>query len=117
MSRTRYARVDPPGLYRRIGYDAGIEALAFRHLAALDLDACRATFDRLVEAFARDLAAAKALHAPRADFDPEALGAYFLAVAQGSLLLMKAKKDRRVVESNLQIFRQQLLALLGKPAR
>lgn len=48
MSRTRYARVDLPVLYRRIGYDAGVEALAFRQLAALDLDACRTSFDRLV---------------------------------------------------------------------
>lgn len=48
MVRAREVRVDVPGLYRRIGFDSSVEALAFRHLAALDLGACRAAFERLV---------------------------------------------------------------------
>jgi YesN/AraC family two-component response regulator len=36
-------------LYKRIGFDAGLEAAAFRRLADLDLDACRAVFRSLVD--------------------------------------------------------------------
>jgi len=48
MSRGRPVRADVPGLYRRIGFDASVEALAFRHLGDLDLDSCRASFEQLV---------------------------------------------------------------------
>jgi len=56
MSRARHVRADVPGLYRRIGFDSGLEALAFRQLADLDLDACRAAFERLVRGLQLDAA-------------------------------------------------------------
>jgi len=54
MSRARFARVDVPGLYRRIGYDAGAEANGFRSLADLDLDGCRSAFEQLVARMSLD---------------------------------------------------------------
>jgi TetR/AcrR family transcriptional repressor of nem operon len=76
--------------------------------------ACAKSFGRFVEAIARDLREAKALHAPKAAVEPEELAEYLLALAQGSLLLMKAKRDRTVVERNLALFRCQLLELFGR---
>lgn len=49
MSPIRFPEAEIPGLYRRIGFDADLELRAFHCLASLDLDACRATFGRLVE--------------------------------------------------------------------
>jgi len=54
MSRARYARVDLPGLYRRIGYDPKVEVAAFRQLASLEVEGCRADLARLVEGLELD---------------------------------------------------------------
>ena len=54
MSRARFARVDVPGLYRRIDYDAAIEAKGFHHLADLDLDDCRSAFEQLLARMSLD---------------------------------------------------------------
>jgi AraC-like DNA-binding protein len=54
MPRARFALVDVPGLYRRIGYDAGAEARGFQNLADLDLDECRAAFELLVSGMSLD---------------------------------------------------------------
>lgn len=76
--------------------------------------ACAASFEGFVQALSRDIALARARHAPKADFDPEQLGEYFLALAQGSLLLMKARKDRKVLERNFLFLKSQVLKLFGK---
>lgn len=38
-----------PELYRRIGFDAGLESVAFRRLVELDLEGCRSAFGRLID--------------------------------------------------------------------
>lgn len=42
------ARPRVPTLFARLAFDTSLEALAFRQLASLEVDACRATFMRLV---------------------------------------------------------------------
>ena len=54
------------------------------------------------------------LHAPGADFDASGLGACFLALAQGSMLLMKATGDRAPMAANLQHFKSYIRSLFGR---
>ena len=65
-------------------------------------DVCRTCFAEFVENVGRDLVAAKAQRGPDADFDAEGLATYFLAVAQGSMLLVRATGDRDAMARNLE---------------
>ncbi len=50
LAQVRLASVDRPSrLLDRLGFDAALEAAAFRRLAERDLEGCRATFGRLIE--------------------------------------------------------------------
>jgi TetR/AcrR family transcriptional repressor of nem operon len=69
---------------------------------------CAKRFREWAEAFRKDFEEAKARYAPKAAFDPESLAECLIAVAEGSLLLAKAKKDRSVIEKNLKHFRRYL---------
>ena len=75
---------------------------------------CERIFDGFADMVTRDLAAAKAKHAPKADFDPRSLGELFLAVIQGSLLVMKATGDRKQMEGNLRHLKTYIQKLYGK---
>jgi TetR/AcrR family transcriptional regulator, transcriptional repressor for nem operon len=78
----------------------------------------RASCERIFDAFAglvtRDLEAAKVKYAPRAAFDPRSLGKLFLAVVQGSLLVMKTTGDRKQMEGNLLHLKSYLKDLYGR---
>jgi TetR/AcrR family transcriptional repressor of nem operon len=74
---------------------------------------CADCFADHVDCVRRDLEAAKAMHAPRADWSPQALAEHMLAVLQGSLILAKAKQDFAVVESNLRHFQDYVRRLFG----
>jgi len=72
---------------------------------------CARYFNQWAAAFRKDLEAAKRLHAPRAAFAPEELADYMIALIEGSLLLSKARRDKTVVEKNLNSFQSYLKTL------
>jgi TetR/AcrR family transcriptional regulator, transcriptional repressor for nem operon len=77
-------------------------------------EACRCSFEAFAAGMGRDLQAAKELHRPDGDFDAGSLGAYFLSIVQGSMLLMRTNGDRDAMEQNLRHFQGHLKALYGR---
>lgn len=77
-------------------------------------EVCKASFERVAEFLARDLVAAKERYCPHAAFDAESLGGYFLSIAQGSMLLLRASGERSTMERNLVHFRNYLRTLYGR---
>ncbi len=64
---------------------------------------------------ARMLAAAKAKHAPSADFDPESVAWYLNSLWQGSMLVGKTEDRPEIVRSNLRLGLAWVESLLTKP--
>lgn len=75
---------------------------------------CSQAFEGMVEMFKRDLAAAKEKYAPKAKFDVESLAETFIAIGQGSFILMKAREDKTVLSRTLSHFKQYLKTLFEK---
>lgn len=75
---------------------------------------CAQAFEEMVEMFQKDLAEAKEKYAPESKFDAASLAETFIAIGQGSMILMKAKKDRMVLARTLTHFRQYLKSLFGR---
>lgn len=75
---------------------------------------CGESFNGFLEKVSADLVAAKAQHCPDADFDAEGLSSYFLSIAQGSMLLVKATGNRELMERNLVHFRDYVRSLFGR---
>ena len=75
---------------------------------------CAQGFDEWAKVLTKDIKDAKAKYAPRASFDANSLAEHFIAVVEGSQILAKAKKDRRVVAKNMQYFRQHIQSLFKK---
>jgi TetR/AcrR family transcriptional repressor of nem operon len=76
-------------------------------------DICQSFFTRVVRDFSKDLAEAKAIHAPDADFDPKALAMFYLSIVQGSLMLAKSAAKNDVLCDNIEQFRGHLKLLFG----
>ena len=76
--------------------------------------ACADGFDAWAGILKKDLKEAKAKYAPKADFDCNELAEYFISVFEGSLLLAKARKDNRIIEKNLTLFKGYLKTLFKK---
>ncbi len=72
---------------------------------------CAKGFTEWTEQFGKELAAAKAKHAPQASFDPRSIAEHLIAIMEGSLILGKARKDMKVVERNLRHFKAYLKML------
>lgn len=72
---------------------------------------CCAGFDDWAGHFGAELAAAKAWHAPRAAFDPKELAQHLIAVAEGGMILGKARGDMSVVATHLKHFKDYLQQL------
>jgi len=72
---------------------------------------CLNAFLSMTLEFEKDLVAAKACHAPQADFDPKRLANLFMAIYQGSLLLAKAADSHTIVEENFDQFARLLAGL------
>lgn len=66
---------------------------------------CCAGFDDWASHFGAELAAAKARHVPHAAFDPQELAQHLIAVAEGGMILGKARGDMRVVADHLKHFK------------
>jgi TetR/AcrR family transcriptional repressor of nem operon len=75
---------------------------------------CAAGFEGQAAGLAQDLEEAKAKYAPRARWNGRSVAEHMLAVAQGSIILAKAKQDRKVMEENLQLEREYIKSLFGK---
>jgi TetR/AcrR family transcriptional repressor of nem operon len=75
---------------------------------------CEHSFERFAAGVSRDLTAAKDRHAPTASFDTESLGHCFLALAQGSMLLLKATGDRAAMGKNLYHLKNYIKTLYGR---
>jgi TetR/AcrR family transcriptional repressor of nem operon len=81
-------------------------------------DACNAGIRAHARTVARDLAAAKALHAPDASWEPKMLALYMQATLQGAFVLAKADGDAGVAVQCIDHLRQYVAQLLGaKPRR
>ena len=77
-------------------------------------DVCAACLEKQADWLASELAEAKAKHVPRASFNPKSLAEHFLAVAQGSLILAKAKQDRQVIADSLEHYKHYLQVLFAR---
>lgn len=64
---------------------------------------------------AKDIAAAKALYAPAAEWSPESLALYTQAVLQGAFVLAKAKGGPEVARDCLAHLRRYVLQLFNRP--
>ncbi len=79
-------------------------------------DACEAGMASHIAALTRDIAAAKALHAPDAAWSAESLGYFMQSVLQGAFIFAKAKQDAAVVAESLTHLKLYLVSLFGAPA-
>jgi len=79
--------------------------------------ACQELFMRTARDFADDLAEAKTLHAPNADFDPKNVAMLYVSILQGSLILAKASETNTVLLENIEQFRRHLQSLFGAASR
>jgi TetR/AcrR family transcriptional repressor of nem operon len=77
-------------------------------------NACQDSFARMAKDFENDLTAAKALHAPKADFDPKNVAMLYVTIIQGSMMLAKASEANAVLHENIEQFRRYLKALFGQ---
>ena len=75
---------------------------------------CAAGFEAWAKAFAKELAAAKAAHRPKTNFEPRELAEHFIAVLEGALILSKTRNNARVVVSSLEHFRAYVRTLFGR---
>ncbi len=75
---------------------------------------CDEMFARMAEDIERDLAEAKARHAPKAAFEPKAVAMLYVSITQGSLMLAKASASNAVYRSNVAQFKQYLETLFAR---
>lgn len=75
---------------------------------------CAKSLERMAETFKEHLAQAKAKYAPKASFDVKSLADCFIALAQGSMLMMKAHQDKAIMKKNLFHFKEYLKHLFGR---
>ena len=75
---------------------------------------CSDIFQKSGESMKADLAAAKEKYAPKSKIDVLSLAETFTATVQGSMILMKAKKDKSVMRRTLTHYRQYLKTIFGR---
>jgi TetR/AcrR family transcriptional repressor of nem operon len=80
-------------------------------------EACNDGITRHARTVGRDIAAAKALHAPDAGWDPQALALFTQAALQGAFVLAKARDGATVARQCVDHLRQHVANLLGADAR
>ena len=78
-------------------------------------EACATHISAHAAAVEKDIAAAKALYAPEADWSPHTLALYMQAVLQGAFVLAKAKHGSEVARDCLAHLRHHLLQLFHRP--
>ena len=75
---------------------------------------CANGFNEWAKMLKKDLKEAKNKYAPKASFEVESLAEHFIAILEGSQVLAKAKRDNRIVERNMQHFKQYLKNLFKR---
>jgi TetR/AcrR family transcriptional repressor of nem operon len=75
---------------------------------------CATCFEETARNFQQDLAEAKAKYAPRARWSTQSLAEHLTAVAQGAIILAKARQDPKVMEESLLHFREYLKCLFNR---
>jgi TetR/AcrR family transcriptional repressor of nem operon len=75
---------------------------------------CQEYFNTMAENFAADLRAAKAQYAPKASFEPLSVAKHFIAILQGSLILVKTYQDRHLAIENIKHFKKYVELLFQK---
>lgn len=75
---------------------------------------CAESFERTANLIRKDLIAAKAQYAPKSSIDIKDLAEYFIALGQGSMILMKAKQDRSIMQKNIILFKKYLKSIFGR---
>jgi TetR/AcrR family transcriptional repressor of nem operon len=74
---------------------------------------CQDSFLRIAEDFEKDLAEAKALHAPKAAFDPKKLATLYVTIVQGSIIMAKTAENNAAIKENLEQLRHYIQFLFG----
>lgn len=77
--------------------------------------ACNAFIGAHAAELAKDIAAAKAHHAPEADWSAESLALYMQAVLQGAFVLAKAQNGHEVARDCLTHLRRYVAMLFRRP--
>lgn len=77
--------------------------------------ACDTVLSSHIAILSRDIAAAKKIHAPDADWDPQSLGYFIQSVLQGAFIFAKAKQGPQVVRESLAHLRRYLEVLFNPP--
>lgn len=75
---------------------------------------CAHYFGRWADMFKEDLDKAKRKYSPKASFDTRSLAEHCIAIIEGSLILGKAKQDKRALEENLRHFKRYLKSLFKR---
>jgi TetR/AcrR family transcriptional repressor of nem operon len=75
---------------------------------------CVEGFDGTRDLLEKDLAEAKKKYAPRSGINPTELADHFIAVAQGAMLLAKARKNKAVLKAALNHYKRYLKSLFGR---
>ena len=78
-------------------------------------DACRAGIETHASTLVRDIAAAKARHAPAADWTPESLALFTQAALQGAFILAKAQGGAPAASDAVSQLRRYIESLLPLP--
>lgn len=78
-------------------------------------DACRAGIETHASTLVRDIAAAKARHAPAADWTPESLALFTQAALQGAFILAKAQGGAPAASDAVSHLRRYIESLLPLP--
>jgi len=74
---------------------------------------CEQSFGRWTAWMSAELEAAKILHAPKTDFNPDSVATLMLSLMQGSLLVAKTRQDAGVIVQNVQHCRRYIESLFG----
>ncbi len=80
-------------------------------------NACRESFQQAGKDFEKDLAEAKALYAPKAEFEPAKLALLYVSLYQGSKMIAKTLDSNEILNNNLNQFRLCLETLFGRAGK
>lgn len=72
---------------------------------------CAQLFKAATENFKKDLIEAKKQYAPKANFDVDSLADSYLALIQGTMIMIKAQQDRSIIQGTLKHYKLYLETL------
>jgi TetR/AcrR family transcriptional repressor of nem operon len=75
---------------------------------------CAMGFEGMAGLLRQDIAEAKRLCDPEARWNPQSLAEHMIAVVQGTIILAKAKQDRKVIEESLGHLKDYLKSVFGR---